>query len=112
MPGTSSLRPLVAGAPGHGEGHNSGMAVIIAAAHALQSIMEEHALGGQLVILPGVAEELLGSKAFYVRDGLLKDVGVALFAHVSSTFNPARGHLGSYGIDSVEYIYDRKRMLG
>src|SRR3546814_12816859 len=62
MPGTSSLRPLVAGAPGHGEGHHSGMAVIIAAAQALKSIMEEHDLGGQPVILPGVAEELLGSK--------------------------------------------------
>lgn len=105
MPGTSSLRPLVAGAPGHGEGHNSGMAVIIAAAQALKSIMEEHDLGGQLVILPGVAEELLGSKAFYVRDGLLKDVDVALFAHVSPTFTTAWGDLGSTGMVSVEYRF-------
>src|SRR3546814_16125723 len=94
MPGTSSLRPLVAGAPGHGEGHNSGMAVIIAAAQALKSIMEEHDLGGQLVILPGVAEELLGSKAFYVRDGLLKDVDVALFAPVCPPLNTDWGDLG------------------
>src|SRR3546814_6401701 len=41
MPGTSSLRPLVAGAPGNGEGHNSGMAVLIAAAQALKR-SEEH----------------------------------------------------------------------
>src|SRR3546814_4139842 len=109
MPGTSSLRPLVAGAPGHGEGHNSGMAVIIAAAQALKSIMEEHDLGGQLVILPGVAEELLGSKAFYVRDGLLKDVDVALFAHVSPTFNTAWGDLGSTGMVSVEYRFTGRR---
>src|SRR3546814_20236584 len=83
MPGTSSLRPLVAGAPGHGEGHNSGMAVIIAAAQALKSIMEEHDFGGQPVILPRVAEGILGPKAFYVPDGLLKDVDCALFAYVS-----------------------------
>src|SRR3546814_1435783 len=67
--------------------------------------MEGHDLGGQLVILPGVAEELLGSKAFYVRDGLLKDVDVALFAHVSPTFNTAWGDLGSTGMVSVEYRF-------
>src|SRR3546814_20711570 len=52
-----------------------------------------------------VAEELLGSKAFYVRDGLLKDVDVAVFAHVSPTFNTAWGDLGSTGMVSVEYRF-------
>ncbi len=74
--------PLVAGAPGHGEGHNSGQAVNIAAALAVKKIMERDKIPGTLVLWPGVAEEQLGSKAFFVRAGLFKDVDVTLFAHV------------------------------
>ncbi|MHB1206745.1 MAG: hypothetical protein ACYCZX_14335, partial [Rhodospirillaceae bacterium] len=32
MPGTPKITPMVEGAPGHGEGHNSGMPLIVAAA--------------------------------------------------------------------------------
>src|SRR5437867_4371111 len=42
-PGVSYRDPLVAGAPGHGEGHNSGQAVNITAALAVKKIMDrEH----------------------------------------------------------------------
>src|SRR3546814_17434279 len=32
-PGSPAIKPLVAGAPGHGEGHNSGMPMKIGRAH-------------------------------------------------------------------------------
>ncbi len=71
-PGVAYHDPLVEGAPGHGEGHNSGMAVNVTAALVLRQLMTEHHLSGTIKLFPGVAEELLGSKAFYVRAGLFK----------------------------------------
>ena len=39
MPGVAYRKPMVEGAPGHGEGHNSGQAVNITAALAVKEIM-------------------------------------------------------------------------
>ena len=39
-PGVPGAKPLVAGAPGHGEGHNSGMPMMIVAAIAAKSDWE------------------------------------------------------------------------
>src|SRR5215471_21483046 len=81
-PGVAYHDPIIEGAPGHGEGHNSGMPLQITAALAAKKIMEQQHLKGTLKLWPGVAEELLGAKAYYVRAGVFKDVDVALFAHV------------------------------
>src|SRR3546814_2731447 len=51
------------GAPGHGEGHNSGQAMNIVAALAVKDWMVRTHTPGTLLIWPGVAEELLGGKA-------------------------------------------------
>ena len=90
-PGVAYREPLVEGAPGHGEGHNSGQAVNIVAALAVKDVMEREKLSGTLVIWPGVAEELLGGKAFFVRAGLFKDVDAVLFTHVSDDLSTAWG---------------------
>ena len=50
MPGVAELKPIVEGAPGHGEGHNSGMPLMIAAALAAKQVMEEHDLPGTLML--------------------------------------------------------------
>ena len=71
-PGVAYKDPIVDGAPGHGEGHNSGQAVIIYAAIAMKEMMEKEHLPGTIVIWPGVAEELVGTKAWYIRDGYFK----------------------------------------
>ena len=81
-PGVAYHDPMIEGAPGHGEGHNSGMVVNITAAIVLKKMMEREKIPGTIRIWPGVAEELVGTKAYYVRAGLFKDVDVALFAHV------------------------------
>src|SRR5882724_5038535 len=86
-PGVGYLDPIIKGAPGHGEGHNSGMPLQIAAAITVKKIMEREKIPGTLVLWPGVAEEQLGSKAFLVRAGVFKDVDVTLFAHVSDGYD-------------------------
>jgi aminobenzoyl-glutamate utilization protein B len=68
-PGVLARKPMVDGAPGHGEGHNSGQAVNITAALAVKELMERENLPGTLVIWPGIAEELVATKAWFARDG-------------------------------------------
>ena len=65
MPGVAWRQPMIEGAPGHGEGHNSGQAVNIAAALAVKRIMERERLPGTIVLWPGVAEEQLAAKAWF-----------------------------------------------
>ncbi|HUR19380.1 MAG TPA: hypothetical protein VMZ90_01140, partial [Vicinamibacterales bacterium] len=104
-PGVAYHDPLVQGAPGHGEGHNSGQAVNITAAIVLKKIMEREKIAGTIRIWPGVAEELVGTKAYYVRAGLFKDVDVALFTHVGNGLSVAWGDRGGTGLVSVKYSF-------
>jgi aminobenzoyl-glutamate utilization protein B len=104
-PGVAYREPILVGAPGHGEGHNSGMPLQIAAALAVKKIMEQQHLQGTLKLWPGVAEELLGTKAYYVRAGAFKDVDVAIFAHVASNMGVGWGDSGGNGMVSVEYNF-------
>jgi aminobenzoyl-glutamate utilization protein B len=104
-PGVAYRDPMVPGAPGHGEGHNSGGPLNVAAALAVKQIMEREKLPGTLMLWPGVAEELLATKAWYVREGLFKDVDVCLFAHVSNNLSVSWGQGGGTGLVSVEYTF-------
>src|SRR6202171_1305420 len=104
-PGVAYHEPMIEGAPGHGEGHNSGMPLNIIAALAVKKVMEREHLSGTLKLWPGVAEEQLGTKAFYVRAGLFKDVDIVLFAHVGDNFRVIAGPGNQTGLVSVEYNF-------
>src|SRR6516225_11391848 len=104
-PGVAYHDPMIEGAPGHGEGHNSGEPLNIIAALAIKKIMEREHLPGTIKIWPGVAEELLGSKAYYVRDGVFKDVDVVLFTHVGNNLNVSIGPTSNNGLISIEYNF-------
>ena len=104
-PGVAYREPLVEGAPGHGEGHNSGQAVNITAALALKRLMKRENLSGTIKVWPGVAEELLGGKAYFVRDGHFRDVDVVLFSHVSDNLSVSWGSRDATGLVSVEYVF-------
>ena len=108
MPGVPYLKPMIEGAPGHGEGHNSGMPMMVAAAIATKKVMEKHGIRGRLMLWPGVAEELLATKAYYVRAGLFKDVDASIFGHVSNDFSTGYGEMGNNGLISVEYSFKGK----
>ena len=111
-PGVLEHRPLIDGAPGHGEGHNSGMAVIIAAALAVQEVMARESLPGTIVIWPGIAEELLATKAWYVRDGYFKDVDAVLFTHVADNLAVGWGPSRGTGLVSAEFTFSGQAAHG
>ncbi len=104
-PGVAWHDPIIAGAPGHGEGHNSGQAVNIAAALVVKEIMERDHIPGTLKIWPGVAEEQVASKAYFVRAGLFKDVDVCLFTHVGNNLGVSWGQSGSNALLSVLFKF-------
>ena len=58
-PGVGYREAILSMAPGHGEGHNSGQAVNIAAALVVKEIMERENISGTLLLWPGVAEDFL-----------------------------------------------------
>jgi len=104
-PGVVTRKELVPGAPGHGEGHNAGQAIVVTAALALKKIMDRDKLPGTIMLWPGVAEEALGAKAQFARAGLFKDVDAVLFLHVGSNLSTAWGDGGGSGLVSVEYNF-------
>jgi aminobenzoyl-glutamate utilization protein B len=106
MPGVAYRSPMIDGAPGHGEGHNSGVPLNITAAIAVKRIMQREKLSGTLVLWPGIAEELVGTKAYYVREGVFKDVDIVLYNHVSSNLGTLWGERDSNGLISVEYMFE------
>src|SRR6185295_9570522 len=105
-PGVAYHDPMIEGAPGHGEGHNSGMPLNIVAALAVKKVMERERLSGTIQLWPGVAEEDLGTKAYYVRAGVFKDVDVVLFCHVGDNLRVSIGpSTNTTGLVSVEYMF-------
>lgn len=104
-PGVAYHEPLVEGAPGHGEGHNSGVPLNITAALALKKVMEREHIPGTLKLWPGIAEEQLAGKAHYVRAGTFKGVDAVLFVHVDSGMGVSYGSSSTSGLVSVEYTF-------
>jgi aminobenzoyl-glutamate utilization protein B len=104
-PGVAYHDPLVPGAPGHGEGHNSGQGVNVVAAIALKEVMAREAIPGTLALWPGVAEEQVATKAWLVRDGFFRDVDAALFTHVSSNLGVSWGGNRGTGLVSIEFTF-------
>lgn len=106
FPGVAYHKPMVEGAPGHGEGHNSGVPVIITAALAVKELMIKENIKGTLILWPGIAEELVASKAWYTRDGLFDNIDLCIFTHVSSNLSVSWGQSTGTGLISVEYSFE------
>ena len=104
-PGVAYKDPIVAGAPGHGEGHNSGIPLNILAALAFKDIMQKNHMHGTLKVWPGIAEELLGAKAYYVRAGAFSGVDAVLFAHVANNLGVAYGGFQTLGAVSIRFEF-------
>lgn len=111
-PGVAYHDPMIEGAPGHGEGHNSGQALNVTAALAVKEIMEREGIQGTLMLWPGVAEELVASKAWFARDGYFNDVDMCLFTHVSSNFSVSWGQARGTGLISVKYNFEGEAAHG
>ena len=105
-PGVAYHDPIVEGAPGHGEGHNSGVPLNVLAVLAVKDIMEREEISGTLIMWPGVAEELLAGKAYFTRDGYFDNVDLCIFNHVSSNMAVSFGQARGTGLISVEYTFE------
>jgi len=105
-PGVGYQDAIVPMAPGHGEGHNSGQAVNIVSALAVKELMEREDIAGTLLLWPGVAEEQVASKAYFVREGVFDGVDVNLFTHVSSNFGMSWGQAGGNALWSVQFRFE------
>jgi aminobenzoyl-glutamate utilization protein B len=85
--------PVVAGAPGHGCGHNTMCTAAAAAAIAVKQAMEKHGIKGTIRVFGSPAEETVISRPYMVRAGLFKDVDAVIDNHSGSGFGT------SYGIE-------------
>jgi aminobenzoyl-glutamate utilization protein B len=72
----------------------------------VKEIMEREGLPGTIQIWPGVAEELLGTKAYYVREGLFADVDVVLYSHVGSNLGTGWGITPGTGLVSAMFTFE------
>ena len=105
QPGTGYKATHIQGAPGHGEGHNSGMPLNVAAAIVVKKLMERDKIPGTLVLWPGVAEEQMSGKAWLVRAGIFKDVDITLFTHVGNSLGVSWGQSGSNALISAIFKF-------
>src|SRR5688572_27550403 len=78
---TTTKEPLEAGAAGHGCGHNLFGAASLGAAVAIKELIAAGRLRGTVRFYGTPAEESIGGKIYMIRDGLFKDVDVALAWH-------------------------------
>jgi aminobenzoyl-glutamate utilization protein B len=86
LPGISqkaqpTREPLVAGAGGHGCGHNLFGAGSLGAAVAIKELIAQGKLKGTIRFYGTPAEEAVGGKIYMARDGLFSDVDVCLDWH-------------------------------
>src|SRR5690606_21296018 len=97
VPGTSQKPvslvhdPIVPGAPGHGEGHNTHQPTLIGAALAIKAVKDKYRLPGTIVVYGGPAEELLASRGYMVNAGLFKDVDAMMDVHIGAAFGTTYG---------------------
>ena len=104
-PGVGYRDPMIEGAPGHGEGHNSGQAVNVVAAIVVKQLMERDRIPGSIMLFPGIAEEQMSGKAFLVRAGVFRNTDVTLFTHVGNDLGVSWGASGQSALISAEFRF-------
>ena len=100
-------KPLVPGAPGHMEGHNTHTAVATAAAFAVKETLQRYHLPGTVAVNFGPAEEALGSRPFIVRAGYFKDVDAVIYIHIADQAATGFG-LANYAAISTKFTFHGK----
>src|ERR1700722_10678352 len=104
-------KPLVAGAPGHMEGHNTHGGVASAAAFAVKQTMMRYNIPGSVIISLGPAEEQIISRPYIVRAGYFKDVDAIIYLHIGDQFATGYG-LANYASISADFSFHGKTAHG
>ncbi len=110
-PGSIERKPLVPGAPGHMEGHNTHPGVAIGAAYAVKQAMQRYGIPGSVAISLGPAEEQIISRPYLVRAGQFKDADIAILLHIADTFAAGYG-LMNYAAISAKFNFHGKTAHG
>ena len=80
---TAAREPLLAGAAGHGCGHNLFGAASLGAAVAVKEMIAAGRIKGTVRFYGTPAEEAVGGKIYMIREGMFRDVDVVLAWHPS-----------------------------
>jgi aminobenzoyl-glutamate utilization protein B len=110
-PGSIERKPLIVGAPGHMEGHNTHPAVAIGAAYAVKQAMQRYNIPGSVAISLGPAEEQIISRPYLVRAGLFRDADIAILLHLGDRFTAGYG-LMNYANISAKFNFHGKTAHG
>ncbi len=105
--GIAEEKPIIKGAPGHAEGHNTNMAVMIGGAVAVKNVMEKKKMEGTIKLYFAPAEEQLIPRPYILRDGYFDGVDAIFHPHVGSEFSSSYG-IRLYALVSVEFIFHGK----
>jgi len=87
--------PIIAGAPGHGCGHNTMCTAAAAAAIAVKEAIDKFKLPGTVKVFGSPAEETVVSRPYMVRAGLFKDVDAVIDNHSGDGFGTGYGKNGN-----------------
>ncbi len=82
---SSEKKPIAAGGPGHGCGHNLFGTACMASVIALKTAMQQQNIGGTIRFYGCPAEETLVGKTFMARDGVFDDLDAAISWHPGDT---------------------------
>jgi len=104
-------KPLVPGAPGHMEGHNTHGGVAAAAAFAVKETMARYNIPGSVILSLGPAEEQLISRPYIVRAGYFKNVDAIIYLHISDQSATGFG-LANYASISANFTFHGKTAHG
>src|SRR6516225_4295745 len=111
IPGSIERKPLIPGAPGHMEGHNTHPGVAIGAAYAVKQAMQRYNIPGSIAISLGPAEEQIISRPYLVRAGQFKDSDIAILLHIGDNFATGYG-LATYAAISAKFTFHGKTAHG
>ena len=103
----SKQKPVVAGAPGHGCGHNMQAAAVAAAGIAVKQAIDKFGFQGTIKVFGSPAEETLISRPYMVKAGLFKDVDAVIDNHGDANFFSGYGTSGT-GMFSTIFSFKGK----
>ncbi len=108
VPGVTEERALIeGGAPGHAEGHNTNIAVMIGGAVAAKKVMEKENIKGTIKLYFAPAEEQNISRPYFLKDGYMDGIDAIFHPHVGKDLSTTYG-IRQYGVISVEFIFHGK----
>ncbi len=103
--------PVVAGAPGHGCGHNTMCTAAAAAAIAVKEAIDRYGFKGTIKVFGSPAEEIVVSRPHMIRAGLFQDVDAVIDNHSGSGFGTSYGRSNN-AIFSVVFSFKGRTSHG